>query len=52
MANIDKCGKISKSDQTDFISLYKYCHNFWTKSPNYTEQKSWKSQKYNLSYYY
>ena len=52
MANIDKGGNISKSDQTDFDSLHKYCHNFGTKGPNYTDQKSWKSQKYNVSYYY
>ena len=49
MSNIGKYRKISKSDQTDFDSVYKYCHNFRTKSQNYTEQKSFRSPKYNLS---
>ena len=38
-----ECGNISESDQTDLEGLHKICHNFKTKHPNYTEQKSCRS---------
>ena len=46
-----ECGNISESDQRDLEGLRKICHNFLTKHPNYTEQKSCRSYLYCLSYY-
>ena len=34
---------INESDQRDLEGLYKICHNFRTKDPNYTEQNSCRS---------